>query len=93
MRLEIVVAPNCPPCLEARSIAGEAATRFPALEVELIELDGRRPLPERVVATPTYLLDGVVVSLGNPPREALFAEIECRQRRAGTPRWSPSISS
>ncbi|GHO72226.1 hypothetical protein KSC_111180 [Ktedonobacter sp. SOSP1-52] len=44
---------------EARSIAG--------LEVTVVNLDapGQR-VPLQVFATPTYILDGLVVSLGNP---------------------------
>jgi hypothetical protein len=64
--LDVVVAPDCRGCEEARVVASEIRRRFPDLRVNLIELDGRQPPPERVVATPTYLLDGTVVSLGNP---------------------------
>ena len=74
MRLEIVVAPDCPSCREARAIAGEVQARYPALTVDLIELDGRRPVPTRVVATPTYLLDGAVIALGNP-RHAVLLDV------------------
>jgi len=71
MLLEIYVAPECPPCTEARAIASEMQALFPWLQVEVVELDGRRELPPRVVATPTYLLNGEIVSLGNPRRERL----------------------
>ena len=75
MRLEIVVAADCPGCGEARAIAAEVQARYPALTVDLIELDGRRPVPARVVATPTYLLDGAVIALGNPRRAVLLDAI------------------
>lgn len=73
--LEIFVAPDCPASKEAKAIADEMRARFPALAVDLIVLDGRHPTPRQVVATPTYLLDGKVISLGNPRREALAREI------------------
>jgi hypothetical protein len=83
VRLDVVVAPDCGGCAEARAVAGQIQRRFPDLRVTLIELDGRRPPPERVVATPTYLLDGTVVSLGNPRLSDLVRTIE---RRAAAPR-------
>lgn len=82
MRLEIVVAPHCYGCDEARVIAREMEVQFPWLRVELIELDGQRPVPPKVVATPTYLLDGAVISLGNPRRDKLVQEILLRTTTA-----------
>jgi len=70
--LVIVVAPDCPQCDRARA---------PALRVELLDLADGRPVPPRVVATPTYLLDGAVIALGNPHPEALVSRIMGRQRR------------
>lgn len=78
MRLEIVVAPDCVGCAEARAIAEEVRSKFTAVEVELLEPGGDRPIPSQVVATPTYLLDGTVISLGNPRREALLCLIRRR---------------
>ena len=76
MRLDVVVASDCRGCDEARAVASGIRERFPDLRVNLIELDGREPPPERVVATPTYLLDGTVVSLGNPRLADLVRAIE-----------------
>ncbi len=56
-------------------MASEMREMFPTLTVDLMELDGVRTLPHGVVATPTYLLDGRVISLGNPRREDLVAMI------------------
>jgi hypothetical protein len=50
------------------------------VEVDLIKLDGQRPIPSAVIATPTYLIDGSVFSLGNPTRERLSRELACRER-------------
>lgn len=79
MRLEIFIGPDCSGCEEARAIAQEIQASFPAVEVKLIELDEHHPVPPQVVAVPTYLLDGVVISLGNPRRAALIKEITRRQ--------------
>jgi hypothetical protein len=78
VRLDIVVAPGCSGCDEARVVAPTLREQFPALHVEVIELDGRRPPPDGVVATPTYLLDGAVVSLGNPRAADLIGMIRRR---------------
>ncbi len=73
--LQIVVSRDCPTCEESRTVALEMHEMFPLLEVELIDLDAGRPVPDGVVATPTYLLDGTVISLGNPRREDLVRKI------------------
>jgi hypothetical protein len=73
MRLEIFIASHCDNCQEARHIA-ETARSVEGLEVCGINLDSA-PLPASpsIVAVPTYVLEGRVVSLGNPSREAFLA--------------------
>jgi hypothetical protein len=74
--LEVYVSQHCPNCGEARRLAAEAAARFPGVAVRVIDLDrAAAPPPEGVVAVPTYVLDGRVVSLGNPYPEELFARL------------------
>ena len=80
--LQIVVSNDCPTCEESRIVALEMRERFPALQVDLIDLDAGHAVPDGVVATPTYLLDGTVVSLGNPHPEDLInmiTELHARQ--------------
>ena len=75
--MEVYVSSECPNCGEAVRLAAEAAARYPHVVVQVIDLrqlDGKPP-PERVVAVPTYLLNGRVVSLGNPYPEELFARL------------------
>lgn len=80
--LMIVVAPGCPQCDRARALAAALAERFPTtLRVELLDLADGRPVPPCVVATPTYLLDGVVIALGNPYPETLEMLIAEHGRR------------
>jgi hypothetical protein len=70
--LRVFVAKHCLGCEEARRIAREAQARFSDLRVEVVDLDGAdATVPPEVFATPTYLLDGKVVSLGNPTFERL----------------------
>jgi hypothetical protein len=75
MRLEIYVAHACTNCEEALLIADRARC-IAGLEVAVIDLDtsGQR-VPPHVVAVPTYLLDGRIVSLGNPKREQFLREL------------------
>jgi len=75
MLLDVVVKPGCPTCDEARRLVRCIADRFPELSVRVIELDGSAPPPEPVVATPTYLLDGRVIALGNPDVDELARAI------------------
>src|SRR5262249_20391600 len=78
MRLEIYVASHCTGCQEALHIA-ELAQGIAGLDVAVIHLDHvtpvHPPVPTRIVAVPTYLLDGRVVSLGNPYRDEFLAHL------------------
>jgi alkyl hydroperoxide reductase subunit AhpF len=75
-RLEVYVSSECMNCEEAVRLAEEAAARFPTASVRVIDLDMRgSPPPDPVVAVPTYVLNGRVVSLGNPDSEELFARV------------------
>jgi hypothetical protein len=72
MRLEIYVADHCANCAEALRLADLART-VEGVEVRVIDLDATTdPVPSRVVAVPTYVLDGRIVSLGNPSRGDLL---------------------
>ena len=66
MHLEIYIAEHCENCREALRLA-ELARRVQGVEVRIINLDTTtEAIPARIVATPMYLLDGQVVSMGNP---------------------------
>jgi len=65
--LRVYVQSGCPACLRARRLADEARAAFPALRVDVVNLsDPVSVLPAEVFATPTFVLDGEVLSLGNP---------------------------
>jgi hypothetical protein len=73
-RLEVYVSNACLNCAEALRLADEAAVRYPGVVVRVVDLDmDWIPPPDPIVAVPTYVLDGRVVSLGNPYPEKLFA--------------------
>lgn len=73
--LEIYVAPDCFGCETARSLAGiVCALGWPDLEVRLLDLSKPDVIrPPAVFAVPTYVLDGRVISLGNPDQDWLLA--------------------
>ena len=68
--LRIFVREDCSGCGEARRIAVWVEQDFPQLRVELIDIaDPQVLVPDAVFATPTYMLNGHVVSMGNPSPE------------------------
>ncbi len=77
MALEIYVEAACPGCDRALALAGNVARRYPGIVVEVIDItETARAVPDSVFAVPTYVLDGKVVSLGNPSEEELTAMID-----------------
>ena len=73
MRLDIYVANHCTNCGEALLMAERART-IAGLRVAVINLDQPgQHIPPYVVAVPTYVLDGKVVSLGNPERDKFLS--------------------
>ena len=73
MHLEIYITDQCTNCQEAVLIAEQART-IAGLSVTVVNLDepGQR-VPPQVFAAPTYVLNGLVVSLGNPERDTFLA--------------------
>lgn len=75
-QLQVYVTSECFSCEEAVLIAADICLRFPQIITEIVNLgDPCASKPESVFAVPTYVLDGKVLSLGNPYREQLFAKI------------------
>jgi hypothetical protein len=67
--LQVYVSQGCDSCARAREIGAEVSLAYPGVTVEIVDVSEAGSgggLPEAVIAVPTYLLDGVVVSLGNP---------------------------
>lgn len=66
--LQVYVSTGCDSCARAREIGAEVSGAYPGVTVEIVDVSeaSGSGLPDAVIAVPTYLLDGVVVSLGNP---------------------------
>ncbi len=70
--LAVYVLPGCPGCERAYRIAGEVKRRCPQIQVRVIDLSEPTAIqPPNVFSVPTYLLDGRVISLGNPDIDRL----------------------
>jgi 2-methylcitrate dehydratase PrpD len=65
--LVIYVASHCPTCAYAHEVADLIRQLFPQVALRLVDIEHPGgEIPEIVFATPTYLLNGRIWSLGNP---------------------------
>jgi len=63
----IYVTDHCANCDYAREVARLIRAEYPGVSVTVVDLaDPQEPVPDAVFATPTYLIDGRLWSLGNP---------------------------
>lgn len=69
-RLDVYVAEHCWSCEETRRIVADIAPQFPEVDIVLRDVNDQAK-PSNVFATPTYILDGRTIFLGNPTREEL----------------------
>jgi predicted thioredoxin/glutaredoxin len=66
-QITIYVAQHCATCDYSFQVAAEIRREFPHVQVRIVDLEQTtEAIPEAVFATPTYLLNGRVWSLGNP---------------------------
>jgi hypothetical protein len=68
--LTVYIANDCWSCDETQRILADVIPHFPELQLRVKDSQQER-LPDGVFAVPTYLLDGKIISLGNPTRQAL----------------------
>lgn len=65
--VDIYVSENCFVCDYAYEVASTIEREFPQVNVRMINLQtSNEKIPDIVFATPTYVLNGRVWSLGNP---------------------------
>lgn len=65
--LKIYIRFHCTGCAEAQDTAVHIEKTYPHLAVEVVDMDNpTSTIPDNVFATPTYVLDNKVMSLGNP---------------------------
>lgn len=75
VKLQVYIKDDCWTCAESRRIVADIAPQFPQISVELVDMETSN-LPQDVFAVPTYVLDGRVISMGNPYRDVLRREIK-----------------
>jgi hypothetical protein len=76
-RVTIYVLPDCGNCDYAREIAALIRHEYPQVEIAVVDLaNPAEPVPDAVFATPTYLLDGRLWSLGNPSPEQVRERLD-----------------
>ncbi len=76
VQLDVYVEAGCPSCKRAVKIAREADEAYPDMAVMIIDVAESDAPPADVFAVPTFVLNGEVVSLGNPRRADLNRAIE-----------------
>jgi hypothetical protein len=69
--LQVYIAAHCIPCDYALEVAACIERDYPQVDVRIIDIEQAESLPESVFATPIYLLNGRVWSLGNPSAEKI----------------------
>ncbi len=76
-QLHIYVMSHCENCRYALEMADWIARRYPQVQLRVFDLETTtEPIPESVFATPTYLLNGRVWSLGNPSQDQVIRALE-----------------
>lgn len=77
LNLQVFIANHCQTCDYIEPLLAELRQNCPLVRVEIVNLSGpSSQRPTAVFATPTYMLNGRVISLGNPSLGDLLAQIE-----------------
>jgi hypothetical protein len=71
----VYITEDCWSCAEAKRIVAEIKPLFPSMEIEVRNVSDERR-PSHVFATPTYILNGRTIYLGNPTQEELAQKLE-----------------
>lgn len=74
-KLDVFVSNDCWSCAETREIVTAMQVQFPQMEIALRDSEPEL-WPQEVFAVPTYMLDGRVISLGNPSRSDLVQRLQ-----------------
>ncbi len=83
MLLEIYVQEGCFGCQRSFELAERARGAFPEMQVEIVDMRSTDGVyRSQVAATPTYILDGEIISLGTPAPAELEAMLAIRATRA-----------
>lgn len=75
VKLQVFVKTDCDICRRARQLAQQADDQFPNLVVDIVEMNETELERDDVFAVPTFVLEGRVLSLGNPQESELHDEV------------------
>lgn len=75
VELAVYIERGCGSCRRALAIAREVDDMYPSMSVRVIDV-ADADAAGRVFAVPTFVLNGEIVSLGNPDRSDLRRRIE-----------------
>lgn len=75
IKLDVYISPDCWSCQETPRIVADVSALLPDILIKIIDVESMAEPPEAVFAVPTYLVNGRVVSLGNPTPEELLQKI------------------
>jgi glutaredoxin len=75
LKLQVYVRDDCWSCAEARRLVKNIAPLYPEIVVEMVNVE-KDHKPDSDFAVPTFMLDGQIISLGNPYPEELQGKIE-----------------
>jgi alkyl hydroperoxide reductase subunit AhpF len=84
VKLEVYIAAECWSCQETERIVADMRSQFPEIAIEMLD-SATIVMPENVFAVPTYVLNGRVISLGNPTRESLSRQLSAAAERCVHP--------
>ena len=66
-KLQIYIADDCPTCLDTKNLVDNITSRYPNIDIELINLSDLSTIqPEIVFAIPTFVFNERIIFLGNP---------------------------
>lgn len=72
----IYITRHCPTCAYSAEVVAFIRHKFPHVTVRVVDLeDPGEEIPEVVFATPTYLLNGRLWSLGNPSNNFILESL------------------
>lgn len=75
IKLEVYVERNCLVCRRSLRLAEHVRQRYPDVDVRVVDTAAVGNHSHLVVAMPTFILNGLVFSLGNPSKTELDAAI------------------
>lgn len=75
--LDIYIEDSCSMCDEARRLADLVEQQLPGIRVSVIDVSSAHSrVPAQIFAVPTFVLNGVTFSLGNPDESLLMEKLK-----------------